>query len=198
MVGTSAVAVLGWMTTSATARARAAKATASWKAVEMPWARTWWAMVAGKLTGLAELGQEVGRAVAQGLGDLAGGLVAAGGPERGDQDRQAEAADLLADVEQAGRRDLVRSHRDRHDRQGTNSRPMPRPNSSIGAEDPVDVAAGHRHLGEPAEPDRGQQGAGGHEPLGPDPWQRPGGELERSARSPAVIGRKAMPARSGL
>jgi hypothetical protein len=45
--GASTSTVLVRMTTMATARARSAKTAASWKAVEMPWASTWWAYCAG-------------------------------------------------------------------------------------------------------------------------------------------------------
>jgi hypothetical protein len=45
-----------------------------------------------QLTGLLELGLELRGGVGQELSDLGGGLVAAGGAEHGDQDRQPEGA----------------------------------------------------------------------------------------------------------
>ena len=135
-VGTSTSAGLVRITTRDTTSASTAKTAASWKAVEMPWARTWWAYCGRKLTGLLELGLELGGGVGQELADLVGGLVAAGGAEHGDQDGQAEgAADLLGDIQQAGGRPrLVRRARPETATivRGTNSRPMPRPNSSMG------------------------------------------------------------------
>src|SRR4029450_11204837 len=89
------------------------------------------------------------------------------------------ASDLLADIEEAGGGAglLRRDARDGDDGQGYEQQAHAEAEEQHGAEDAGEVAPGPRDLGDPGEPGRGQQGAGGHEAPGPDPGQRSGGEL---------------------
>ena len=66
-----------------------------------------------------------------------------------------------------------------------------------GAEDPVDVAAGDRDLGEPGEPGGGQESAAVMRRLGLIRGSERAANWEVSTMAP-VMGRKARPARNGL